>query len=150
MDAVEIADLAQIGLQSFVDLLRDLVRLTLELFRLVLGQLRHRRLGGVPVARTILVKIGRCGGEPSKRVAENGRRLAGHHAAEFDAPVLNATIGCRSGWRGPQVDRARHTAARRELAEVWHLAVEAQRQRVRAVHIFLDHRHPVVREVARR
>ena len=54
----------------------------------------------------------------------------------------------RRGGRRAQVDRPRHAPARRELAQVGDLAVEPQRQRVGAVHVLLDHRHPVVREVA--
>ena len=50
--------------------------------------------------------------------------------------------------RGAEIDGARHAAAGGKLAEIGQLAVEPQRQRVGAVDVLLDHRRPVVGEVA--
>ena len=140
---------AQVGAQALLQLLHDLVRVALELLGAVLGQLGDRGLGRVPVARAVLVEVGGRRRQPPQGIAEDRRRLARHHAAELDPPVFEAAVGGRRGGRRAQVDGARHAPAGGELAQVGHLAVQPQRQRVRAVHVLLDHRHPVVREVAR-
>ena len=149
MDAAEVARLAQVGSQALVQLLHHLVGIALELLGAVLRQLGDRGLGRVPVARAVLVEVGGRSGQPPQGIAEDRGRLARHHAAELHPPVLDAPMGRRGRGRRAQVDRARHAPAGRELAEVGHLAVQPQRQRVGAVHVLLDHRHPVVREVAR-
>src|SRR5690606_27068570 len=51
----------------------DLVRVTAQLLGAVPGQLAHRRLGGVPGARAVLVEVGRLRGEAAQRIAEQGR-----------------------------------------------------------------------------
>ena len=55
----------------------------------------------------------------------------------------------RGRGRRAQVDGARHAPAGRELAQIRHLAVQSQRQRTRTIHVFFDHRHPIVRQVTR-
>ncbi len=47
------------------------------------------------------------------------------------------------------VNSPRHTSACGELAKIGELAIQPQGQRVRAVHVLFDHRHPVVREIPR-
>ena len=112
MDAREVAGLAQVGAQPLVQLLRHLVGIALELLGAVLGELGDRRLRRVPEARPVLVEVGRRRGEPPQRIAEHGRRLARHHAAELDAPVLEAAVRRRRRRRRAEVDRARHAPRR--------------------------------------
>ncbi len=104
-----------------VELVHDLVGIALELLGAILGQLGDRRLGGVPVARAVLVEVGGGAGEPAQRIAEDGGRFAGHHAAELDAPVLEAAVGGGGGGRRAEVDGARHTAAWRQTCPGWAL-----------------------------
>ena len=129
--------------------MHHLVGIALQLLGAVLRQLGDRGLRRVPVARAVLIEVRRRRGQPPQGIAEDRRRLARHHAAELDPPILKAAMGGRRRGRRAQVDRPRHAPARRELAQVGDFAVHPQRQRVRAVHVLLDHRHPVVREVAR-
>ena len=124
MDAREVARLAQVGAQPLVQLLRHLVGIALELLGAVLGELGDRRLRGVPEARAVLVEVGRRRREPPQRVAEHGRRLARHHAAELDPPVLEPAVRGRRRGRRAEVDRARHAPRRVQLAEVRLLAVD--------------------------
>ena len=149
VDAGEVAGPAQVGAQPLVQLLRHLVGIALELLGAVLGELGHRRLSGVPEARPVLIEVGRRRRQPPQRVAEHRRRLARHHAAELDAPVLEPAMRRRRRGRGAEVDGARHPPRRVQLAEVGLLGVDLERQRVRPVHVLLDDRRPVVREVAR-
>ena len=86
--AGEVALLLQVLAQPPVQLGHHLVRLALELLRPVLGQFRHRRLSGVPVARAVLVQVRRRACQPPQRIAEHRGRLAGHHAPQLDPPVL--------------------------------------------------------------
>ena len=123
--------------------------IALELLGAVLGELGDRRLGGVPEARAVLVEVGRRRREPPQRVAEHGRRLARHHAAELHPPILEPAVRGRGRGRRAEVDRARHPPRGVQLAEVGLLGVDLERQRVRPVHVLLDDRRPVVREVAR-
>ena len=149
MDAGEVAGLPQVGAQPLVQLLRHLVGIALELLGAVLGELGDGRLGGVPVARPVLVEVGGRRREPPQRIAEHGRRLARHHAAELDAAILEPAVRRGRRRRRAEVDGARHAPRRVQLAEVRLLGVDPERQRVRPVHVLLDDRRPVVREVAR-
>ena len=55
----------------------------------------------------------------------------------------------RRGHRGrSEINRTRHPAARRELAEVLYFAVDPQRQRARAIDVSVDDRHPVFGQIA--
>ena len=96
MDAAEVARLAQVGAQALVELLHHLVRIALELLGAVLRQLGDRGLRRVPVARAILIEVGRRAGEPPQRIAEDRRRLARHHAAELHPPILEAAMRRRA------------------------------------------------------
>ena len=96
MDAAEVARLAQVGAQPLVELLHHLVGVALELLGAVLGQLGDRGLRRVPVARAVLVEVGRRAGQPAQRIAEDRRRLARHHAAELHPPVLEAAMRGRA------------------------------------------------------
>ncbi len=149
MDPREVPGLAEVGPQPLVEFAGHLVGIALELLGAVLRELGDRRLGGVPEARAVLVEVGRGGREPPEGVAEDRGRLARHHAAELDPPVLEAAVRRRRRGRGAEVDRARHPPGRVQLAEVRLVGVDPQRQRVRPVHVLLDDRRPVVRQVAR-
>ena len=80
-----------------------------QLFRPVLRQLGHRRLGGVPHPGGVLVQIGSGAGQPSQRVAEDCRWLAGHHTTELYAAVVDAAVGGGGGGRRTEVHGAGHT-----------------------------------------
>ncbi len=149
MDPAEVAHNAQICSQAPVQLLGDLVGIALELLGAILGQLGHRGLGRVPVAWAVLIKEGGRAGQPPQRIAKHRRRLPGHHAAQLHLPIFEPAVRRVGEWRRAKVDRAGNAPAGRGLAEVGHLAVEPKRQRARPIHVLLDHRHPVVREVAR-
>ena len=97
MNAREIAVSPEIGAQPCIEFGGNLVRIALELLRAIFRQLRHRRLGPVPGARTILVEIGGGSGEPPQRVAEHLRRFARHDAAELHPSVLDPAMRRRSG-----------------------------------------------------
>ena len=148
MDAAEVAHVAQVGPEALVQLLHHLVGIALQLLGAVFRQLGDRGLRRVPVARAVLIEVGRRPGQTSQGIAEDRRRLARQHAAELDPPVLEAEMRRRRGGRRAQVDRPRHAPARRELAQVGDLAVQPEGERAGAVDVLLDHRHPVVREVA--
>ena len=113
------------------------------------AQLRDGRLRVVPVARAVLVEVGRRRGEPPEGVPEDGRGLARQDAAEPDAAVLEPAVRGARRRRRAEVDRPRHPPAGRELAQVAHRAVDPQRQGLLPVDVLLDDRHPVVRQVAR-
>ena len=149
MDAAKLAGRTQVGAQPLVDLLHDRVRVALELLGPILGELGDRRLGRVPVARAVLIEVGRRGAQAPQRIAEDGGRLARHDAAELDPAILDAAIGRGRRRGGAEIDRPRHPPAGGELAEVGHLAVDAQRQRARPVHVLLDDRLPGVGQIAR-
>ncbi len=149
MDAAEVALVAQIGSQAQFQLVPYLVGVAFQLLGTVFRQLGDRGLRRIPVARAVLIEVRRRRGQPPQGIAEDRRRLARHHAAELDPPILEPAMSCRRGRRRAQVDRPRDAPACRELAQVGHLAVHPQRERVGAVHVLFDHRHPVVREVAR-
>ena len=144
VDAAEVARLAQVGAQPLVQLAGHGVGVALVLLGAIFGQLGDRRLGGVPVASGVLIEIGGRSTQAAQRVAEDGRRLAGHDAAELDAPVFQAAVGGRGRGGRAEVDRAGHASSGLELAQVRHFTVDAQRQRVGAINILLDDRHPVV------
>ena len=125
---LKVAGFAKVGPQAPVELEHHLVGIALQLLGAVLGQLGHRGLRRVPVARAVLVEVRRRPGQPSQRIAEDRRRLARQHAAELDPTVLEAAVGrCRRGGRA-EVDRPRHAAARRELAQVGDFAIQPQGQ----------------------
>ena len=124
VDAREVARLAQVGAQPLVQLLRHLVGIALELLGAVLGELGDGRLGRVPVARPVLIEVGRRRREPPQRIAEDGRRLARHHAAELDPPVLEPAVRRGRRRRRAEVDGARHAPRRVQLAEVRLLGVD--------------------------
>ncbi|EXI71444.1 MAG: hypothetical protein AW07_03673 [Candidatus Accumulibacter sp. SK-11] len=149
MNAREVALALQILAQALFDLLRHLVRIALGLLGAVFGQFGHRRLRRIPVMRSVLIEVGRRAGHPAQGVTKHRRRFARHRAAEFHAPILDPLVRGGGGRRRAHVDRARHPPARRDPAQVGQVPVELQRQRVRPVDILLDHRHPVVGEVAR-
>ena len=99
--------------------------------------------------RPVLVQVSRRAGHAAQGIAEHGRGLAQHHAAELHPPVLDALVGGGRGRRRAHVDGPRYPPAGGELAQIRQLAVELERQGVGPVHVLLDHRHPIVREVAR-
>ena len=148
MNAVEFAGVAKVGAEPRRELLHDLVGVALQLLGAVLRELGDGRLRGVPVTGTVLVEVGRRAGKSPQCIAEHGRRLPRHDAAELDAAILDPAVsGVRRG-RGPEVDRSRHPSGSGELAEVRDLAVEPQRQRAGPVHVLLEDRHPVVGEIS--
>ena len=81
VDAAEVAGLAEVLPEALVQLIHDLVEIALQLLGAVIGQLGDGGLGGIPVTWSILVKISGGPGQPAQRITEDGRRLAGHHAA---------------------------------------------------------------------
>ena len=93
VDAAEAAHFTQCGSQTTADCLRHPVRLSPQLLGPVFSQLRDGRSGVVPVAVTVLIQVGRAGGQPPQSIPEDSRRLSGEHAAELDSAVLNATLG---------------------------------------------------------
>ena len=97
MHAAEITALFGVLHDALLDFLRCGVGVGPELLGAVLGELRDRGLRGVPVARTVHVKIRGQLAEVPESVTKQGGRFAGLHATEFDAPVLQAAIG---GFRG--------------------------------------------------
>jgi len=106
----------------------NFVGITLQLLREVLRQLGDRGLGGVPVTRAVLVEIGCNPGQSPQGVAEDRSRLSRHDAPELHAPVFKSPVSglgerCRS-----HVDGTGHASARRELAKVGDLSIQAQGQ----------------------
>ena len=148
MDPMEVAGTAQIGAQPGAERLRHLVGVALQQLGAVLGQLGDGRLGRVPVPRAVLIEVGRRAGQPPQRIAEHGGRLARHHAPELHTSVLQPLMSSLGGGRGTEIDGPRDAPASGELAEVRHVSVDPQRQRAGTVHVLLDHRHPVVRQVS--
>ena len=149
MNAIEVTHLAQVGSQARVQFVHNFVRVSLQLFGAVFGEFRDSRLRRIPVARTVLIEVGRGCRKSSQGIAEHCRGFTRHHTAEFDASVLDAPIGGARRGRGAQVDGSRHAPAGGELAKVRHLAIQPQRQGAGTVNVFLDDRHPIVRKVAR-
>ena len=79
VNALEVARPPQVGPETFLQLEDNLVGITQILLRQVLGDLGDSRLRRVPIARPVLVQLGRCRREPAQRVPEDLRRLARHH-----------------------------------------------------------------------
>ena len=149
MDAAEAARLMQGGAELNADGLRNAIWVAAQLLGAVLGQLRDGRPGVVPVAGAILVEVGGPGGQPPQGIPEDGGRFARQHAAELDAPVLDAALGRPGRRRRPEIDGARNAPAGRALAQAGDLPVDPPRQGLRAVDVLLDDRHPGVRQIAR-
>jgi len=148
MDAVKAARIAQVIAQAFLQFVGHLVGRARQLFRPVFGKFRHRRLGRIPEAGTVLVEIGGRTGESAQGVAEHGGRFTRHDTTELHAQVLDAPV--RGGRRGrrTQVDGARHAPGRRQFAQVRLFRVYLQWQGIRPVHVFFDNRRPVVGKIA--
>ena len=138
----------QRGAQPDPDRLRHAIRIAAQLLGAVLGQLRDRRPGVVPVAGAVLVEVGGPGGQPPEGVPEDGGRFARQDAAELDAPVFDSALRGPGRRRRPEIDGAGDAPAGRALAQVGDLAVDPRRQGLRAVDVLLDDRHPVLRQVA--
>ena len=148
MNAAEQAALIQFAAQPLGQFPGHPVRFALHLLGAVLGEPGHRRLRGIPVARPVLIEVGRGAGEAAQRIAKHRRRLARQHAAELDAAVFEAPVRRGRARRRAEIDRPGHAPAGHGFAEVGHFFVEAQGQGARAVDIRLDHRGPIVGEVA--
>ena len=88
-------------------------------------------------------------GEIPEGIAKDGRGFAGLHATELDAAIFDAAIGGFGRGRRTKIHRARHATAGGVAAEIGFFAVNAERQRVRAVHILFNYRPPVVGQVPR-
>ena len=149
MDAPKVAGVAQVGTQPLLQCLRHLVGVALELFGAVLGELGHRRLGGIPEARAILIQIRRRRRQPAQGIAEHGGRFARHDAAQFHPPVLQPAMRGRRGGGGAEIDGSRHPSRRMQLAQVGLVRVDLERQRAGTVDILLDDGRPVIGEIAR-
>jgi len=111
VDLAEVALPAQVGAQPLLDQLLDGVGLAGELLGAVLGELGDRRLRRVPVAVAVLVEVRRGRRQPPQCVAEDRRRLAGRHAPELDAAVLDAAVRGRRGRRRAEVHGSRDPPA---------------------------------------
>src|SRR5204862_4828216 len=92
VDVLEVAFLGQVGAQAAVELVDDFLRLTLQLFGAVFRQLGDGGLGGVPIARAVLVEVGGGASEPSQGICEDLGGFAGHDAAELHAALLEAAV----------------------------------------------------------
>ena len=148
MDALEVAGGAQVLLQPLLQLHGHGVGVAGHLPGAVLGQLGDGGLRGVPLPRSVLVEVGGLRGQPAQGVAEDGRGLPGHDAAELDPAVVDSPVGRRGHRRRAEVHGPRHPARGRELAEVGRPPVDGHRQGGRAVHVLVDDRRPVVGQVA--
>src|SRR6266508_601827 len=125
MDAAEIADLAEVGPQALVKLLRDCIGIAFQLLGTVLCNFGDGGLRRVPVPRGVLIEVCRGGAQTPERVPENRGRLSGHHASEFDLPVFAASICGTRGRCGAQIDGSGNSPASGELAKIRDLAVES-------------------------
>ena len=73
MDAGEVAITPSHLRQSALQLQLNLVGLILQPLGSVLRKFHHRRVGAIPIARTILVEIRRRAGKTTEGVAVDGR-----------------------------------------------------------------------------
>ena len=73
VDAAKVARSAQVSAQPLLDLGGDRVGIALELLGPILGELGDGRLRRVPVARAVLVEVGRRRAQTPQRVAEHRR-----------------------------------------------------------------------------
>ena len=147
MHPAEVSFLTQVGPYAFGDFEHHAVRIAPHLLGSIFGQLGNRGLGGEPVAGVVLVEVGSGGRQPPERIPEHRRRLSRHHAAQLDAAVVDPPVGGSGSGGGTEENRPRNAATGGELSQVRLVAVDPQRQRVRAVDILLDDRRPVVVEV---
>ena len=148
MDAAEAAAVAESRAEPIAGRLDHPVPVPAQLLGAVFGQLGDRGMGVIPVAGAILVEVGGRSRQSPQGIPEDGRRLPRQDAAQLDAPVFEPALGRSGRRRRAQIDRARHPPASRALPQVRHLAVDPQRKGLGAIHVLLDHRHPVVGQVA--
>src|SRR5437588_5955170 len=133
MHSGKITTITLFWFESFLDLCQH--GLLVHLGSAILGQAGHGRLCGVPVALPVQGEMRGLIRQAAQRITENGDRLPRLHAAEPDlalckTPIWIVWIGSRA-----EIDRAGHAPARGVAAKIGVLAIDAQRQRVRAIDI---------------
>ena len=101
-----------------------------------------------PVAVTIHVQVGRLGCEPVEGVRDEAGLLTREHRAQADAFDLDAAVRRSHVWCRSQEDRAGDAPGGVVLAQVRGLPVDLRGTRVAAVDIRVEHRVPVVGQLA--
>jgi len=112
----EISPIPEVDANSSIEFLHHLVGISFELFGSVFRNFRDSGLSRVPIARSIVIEVSRGAAQTPQCIDKNGRRLAGHHAAQLDAAILQSAMCSRRSWRGTEINGPRDTSTCRKLA----------------------------------
>src|ERR1039458_272487 len=92
MDAVEVSHLCEIAAQTGIKFRDHLILVSFQLLGAIFRQFRYCRLSRVPIARSLLIEIGRARSKPPESIAEDSRSLTGQCAPQLDSPVFDTLV----------------------------------------------------------
>src|SRR5256886_7966510 len=131
----KIASIALLNPQAFLNLFKHF--LLIQLCGTVLGETCHAWLGGIPVALTIQVEVRRLVREAAQGITKGRHAFSWLHAAQVDLAFGHTLIEVARIRSRAEIDGTGDAPAGRVAAKVWVITVDAQRQRMRGIDIFL-------------
>src|SRR5439155_12145260 len=92
MDTREVTHATEFRPQPLANMRGDLVRISLQLFGVILRELLDRGLSGVPKSGAVLIEVRRSRCQTAQCVPKDLRRLAWHDAAKLHTAILEPSM----------------------------------------------------------